>query len=257
MSEYVNIKGVVVRETNLRESDKLLTVVSFEKGKLAVNCRGVRSMKSKRFSAAELYAYSDMTLLYKDGVYSLKEAELIESFYGIRYDIESFAASSYFSEILESVCIENQPDPELVSLFLNSMYLLANRKDKPIPFIKSVYELRTALEEGLAPDVSCCSVCAGADSPGYLDIANGVFVCADCFHSELSSQEGGRFLVPLGRDSLRLARSILAAPSKRAFSFSPDRQVISELSYASEKYLLYHTGGNYNTLEFLHSVVQM
>lgn len=254
MPEYLNIKGVVIRETSVKESDKLLTVISPELGKLTVSCKGVKSIKSRRFAASGLYAYSDMTLLYRDGTYSLKEAELIESFYGIRYDIESFAASCYFSEILEAVCTEGQPEPALVSLFLNSMYLLANRKDKPVAFVKSVYELRVALEEGVSPDLSACAFCAQAGRSGYLDISNGIYICADCFHSEISQTGEQRLLVPLSADSLSLARAVLSAPPKRIFAFDPPAEVVSELAYASEKYLLYHTGRGYASLDFFHSV---
>ena len=50
----ISTQGIVIREVMLGESDKLLTVLTSDLGRISVRCRGVRSLKSHRFAAAQL-----------------------------------------------------------------------------------------------------------------------------------------------------------------------------------------------------------
>ena len=49
-SPYIVTQGIVLRETQTKESDKILTLLTPERGKLSVIARGVRR-KSCRYAA--------------------------------------------------------------------------------------------------------------------------------------------------------------------------------------------------------------
>ena len=53
----ITTKGIVIREVMMGESDKLLTVLTPELGRITVRCRGVPTVKSHRFAAAQLDIY--------------------------------------------------------------------------------------------------------------------------------------------------------------------------------------------------------
>ena len=59
---HISTQGLVLREVNYKESDKLLTVLTAEGGKRTVKARGCRRKGSPLAAAAQLLVYSDMTL---------------------------------------------------------------------------------------------------------------------------------------------------------------------------------------------------
>ena len=62
--EQIVVKGIVLRGTDTRESDKILTVLTAA-GKLRVIAKGARGRRSRVTAAAQLLAYSELTVSEK------------------------------------------------------------------------------------------------------------------------------------------------------------------------------------------------
>ena len=71
---HISTQGLVLREVNYKESDKLLTVLTAEGGKRTVKARGCRRKGSPLAAAAQLLVYSDMTLFEYRDYFTLNEA---------------------------------------------------------------------------------------------------------------------------------------------------------------------------------------
>ncbi|MBR2987563.1 MAG: DNA repair protein RecO [Clostridia bacterium] len=246
-------KAIVLQEVVYKDSDKILTLLSDTLGKISVRCRGVRALKSRRFASSQQYVYSDMLLSVKNGQYALEEAEPIESFFSLRERFEAIALANYFAEILLSVTVEGEHDESLLSLFLNSLYLLAEKPDVPYEKIKAVFEVRLSTLLGFMPNLDACEDCGRRDSLCWFDIAGGSVICERCAGAG-GEIMGERILVPLDEGVLPLLRYLTLAEDKRIFSFRCDGRLLSELVRFSEKYLLYHLGRGFDTLTFYHSV---
>ena len=57
--EQIRVRGLVVRETQSGEYDKILTVITEEMGRISISGKGVRSLKSK----SVLLPYFEATFL--------------------------------------------------------------------------------------------------------------------------------------------------------------------------------------------------
>ena len=121
---HISTQGLVLREVNYKESDKLLTVLTAEGGKRTVKARGCRRKGSPLAAAAQLLVYSDMTLFEYRDYFTLNEAESLQQFWRVRSDLERLSLASYFAEVMEAVAVEGRPDPPALSLILNSLYAL-------------------------------------------------------------------------------------------------------------------------------------
>ncbi|MBQ7365503.1 MAG: DNA repair protein RecO [Clostridia bacterium] len=251
--EAIQAKAIVLKEVAYKETDKLLTLLSRELGKITVRCRGVRSLKSRRFAACQQYVYSDMTLSVKNGQYALEEAEPIESFFSLRERFEAIALANYFADVLLSVTVEGENDEGVLSLFLNCLYLLSEKRDVPYSKIKAVFELRLATLLGFMPDTAVCGDCEGKDCLIWFNIAGGNLLCDKCATSEVPDVSE-RLLVPIDEGTLALVRYISEALDKRIFSFQCENGLLDSLSRFSEKYLLYHLGRSFDTLTFYHTI---
>ena len=59
---YKTFEGLVLRETEYRDADKLLTVLTRDAGKLTLKARGVRSNRSRLKGACQILTYSEFTV---------------------------------------------------------------------------------------------------------------------------------------------------------------------------------------------------
>ena len=62
---YTVTKGAVLRETETKEADKILTLLTPDLGKIPVIARGVRRKSCRFAAAAQPLAYSEWTLYRK------------------------------------------------------------------------------------------------------------------------------------------------------------------------------------------------
>ena len=137
--------GLVLRETVTRDADKILTVLTPDRGRLSVIARGARRKGSRVAAACQLLAYDEMTLRRKGECYYLAEASTIELFDGVRQDIEKLALAAYFAELTEAVCQDAMAAADMLPLLLNALFAADIKKVS-----HNVKDLmRTLLENGL------------------------------------------------------------------------------------------------------------
>lgn len=246
---HVATQGLVLREVNYKESDKILTVLTAEGGKRTVNARGCRRKNSPLAASAQLLVYSDMTLfLYQDRI-TLNEAESIRQFWHVKSDVELLALASYFAEVMEIVSVEGRPDPAAMSLILNSLHAL-DKLNKPQALVKAAYEMKLMALEGYEPLADACAVCGRPDpEKPMLHLAEGVLHCASC-----KEEVGEGPSLPLTEGALAALRHILYGDPKRLFSFQLDPKGLECLARVCEGFLRTQLDRGFRTLDFYHEL---
>lgn len=242
---HIVTQGIVLRETNYKEADKILTVLTAEGGKRTVKARGCRRKGSALAASAQLLAYSDMTLFEYRDYYTLSEGATISLFRHMRGDLEKLALGSYFAEVTEAVAEEGTPEPELLSLLLNSLYAL-DTLNRPPELIKAAFELRLLCAAGYAPLADACGVC-GVPEPEtpFLNLSEGVLHCAAC-----RGGMGEGISMPLSPGALAALRHIVYGDPKRLFSFSLEGDGMRLLGNTAEAFLLTQLERGFRTLDF-------
>lgn len=243
---YQTTRGLVLRTTEYKETDCILTILTAADGLLSVKARGVRSNRSKLKGACQLLTYAEFTIADTRGFRWISEATAIEMFPGLRTDIELLALGSYFAQLAEVLSQEDAASPALLSLILNALYALS-KLGKPPRLVKAATELRLAAIAGYLPELSGCCVCGNPD-PDRFSIADGTLECAGC-----RASDGVR--MPVSPASLAAMRYILSCPEKRLFSFSVTGRAEKELCDAAESYLLTQLERSFYTLDFYKSLL--
>ena len=244
---YSVLRGLVLRETETKESDKILTLLTAERGKVSVIARGARRKGCKFAACAQSLAYSEWTLYQRGQWAYASEGTTIELFQGLRRDLESMALGFYFAELTEAVTVEEVPAEELLRHLLNGLYTLSALQRPPL-LVKAAFELKLLCLAGYEPLAEGCAVC-GAPEPREprLDVTQGVLRCAAC------GAGGGRTL-PLCRDSLAALRHILYGDSKRLYAFSLGQEPLERLSTAAELFTAAQLERGFRTLDFYKSL---
>lgn len=243
---YFTTDGIVLRETAYREADKLLTVLTSDRGQLTFRARGVRSRQSKWKPSCQLFAYSEFTIFENRGKMMVNEAEPKQLFVSLRTDLERLSLASYFAQVTELLSQEDSPTPQLLRLLLQSFYAL-DELGKPQALVKAVFELRAACLSGFMPDLSGCAVC-GSESPAYFDVSNGHLLCEGCD----PGSDGLR--MPVLPGTLAAMRHI--AGGERPFSFRLGSESMRALSGLAETYLIVQLERGFSTLDFYKSLIQ-
>lgn len=241
--EQTVIRGIVLRGTDTKESDKILTVLTGQ-GKITVIAKGARSRKSRVTACTQLLAYAELTLRESRGWQFLSEGNTIELFSGVRKDIVLLSLASYFAELTEAAAPENAGSGEILSLLLNALYALGNLK-KPPELVKAAFELKLMALAGFEPLADACAYC-GVPEPEepVLDVLGGVVCCRKCCRNE-----GGKPM-PLSVGGLSAMRRILYGDVKRLYSFRLEADSQKLLNRAAEAYVLATLERGFQTLDF-------
>lgn len=241
---YATTKGLVLREVRYKEADRIMTVLTEDRGKLTIKARGALRKGSRLAAASQALCWSEFTLFGNRGRWTANEGSSLEQFLGLREDISQLALGAYFAELLDTVCVEEAPDGAALQLALNALYALSRGIYAPEQ-VKAVFEFRLMTLEGFEPEVASCGVCGRRDigEPMFSPVS-GMVHCRGC----AAGSEG--LSLPLDVDALAALRHIVTAPAKREFSFSVPEESMERISRAAEAFVRRQLDRNFYSLDY-------
>ena len=257
------VTGLIIRETAVGESDKLLCVLSADEGKLLIRAKGVRSIKSKNLSVCRTFNYGDFEYYEKNGMCWLSAGSVLNAFLANNTDIEDISLAAYIVDIASEISGEGVFAGDVLRTTLNTLYAI-EKKLKPRELIKGAYELFAATHSGFAPELFRCRECGceSADS-FFVDVMNGNVVCPECLESSggreasapTDKYEARNILVPVSMSALTAARYVINAKPERLFAFElKGEEELADFSRLGETYLLNHLERGFETLDFYKAV---
>ncbi len=256
---HINVRGLVIRTVDIKETDRLITIFTEERGAITALARGARSLKSRKMAATMQFCYSNFVLYEQADKLWVKEAELIENFFDIRKTIEGLALANYIAEVLSDVTVE-EAEEDLLRLSLNSLFAVAKGK-YDVRKIKAVFEMRTAAIIGFMPDVLSCLSCGGNEGDFFFDIMGGVIECRKCHerateeHRTPIDPHESRVITILSEGARAALAYSIFSPLERVFSFNISDEDMHLFTRSAEEYLLNQIGHSYKTLDFYKDVL--
>ena len=246
---HTTTKALVLRTVDYKESDRILTLLTSEQGKLTASARGCRKKGSLIAAGCQLLCWSEMVLYDYKNRWLVKETSTERQFEGVRTDIEKLALACYFAEVTEALAIEGLPCPELLSLILNSLHAL-DKLDKPLKQVKAAFELKALCVAGYEPMLEGCAIC-GEEVPRHMrfHLREGVLHCADCRDGLADG-----ISMPLNPQVLAAMQHIIYGDPKRLFSFRLDPNSLRQLANLTEAYLHAQLERGFGTLDYYKQV---
>lgn len=246
MTNNLMTDGLIIKQSNYKESDRMLTIFTPEYGIIQAAARGVRKIKNCRAASAQLFCYSDFELYTGGGDIALiNNSSIKDAFYPISEDITLLALFTYLADITISALGCYNPDANIMNLFLNSLYAAAYKNTKPQK-IKPVFEMRLMSGCGLMPDIRQCSRCGKTENLNFFSISDAA-VCQNCrINPDLS----------ISPDAYAGLYYILFSASKKIYSFNASEEVLDEISSLSEKYIIHHLEKKFSSLEYYKKILR-
>ncbi|MGN0805125.1 MAG: DNA repair protein RecO [Candidatus Coproplasma sp.] len=179
--DNIKVNALMLRSTDYLENDKILTLLTAERGRITAGIKGVRKAGAKLKFASQPFCFAEYILAERGGRYTVTQASECESFYELRCDVNKFYASCAVCETAIALTAEGE---NTEGIFTDCICALRDMcsQDESICLINF---LLSALERGgykLALN-KFCPVCGESlIGRGKLkfNMEEGEFTCWDC-----------------------------------------------------------------------------
>jgi DNA repair protein RecO (recombination protein O) len=177
------LTAIVLRTVDTGESDRVVTLLSRERGKVAAYARGARASRRRFGGALEPFTLVAAEVRERPGadLLGLDTVSVLVPFAAIRGDLARIACAAYAAELSRELVRDHEPHDELFELLAG--YLAALDAAPALPAGLRAFELGALRAAGLAPRLDACARCGGPLVPGRpvrLDPGHGGVLCAGC-----------------------------------------------------------------------------
>lgn len=179
VTDAINLKSY-----NLSESDKIIVMYSKDKGLIRGVAKGVKKPKSKLGARMDLLVANTLMLHKGRNLDTICQAEVVNSFYKTRQDIDKICYSMYVTEVVHNFGIEDDPCAgviyDLLYKALNAISTAENKVEILLAVIK--FQLKMMIESGFSIEFEKCLCCHKEvnEKIMYLVPNMGGIVCPTC-----------------------------------------------------------------------------
>ncbi len=176
MDEKYN--ALCVRSVSYREADKIITLFTLEKGLVDCAVYGARRAGSKLSFAGEVFCFAEYLLSEKNDRRTVKEANEIDGFYGVRGDIVRFYAASVVAEFIRLFVVSGVPQYVTFSAAVSALKGI----EQGDPLLSLAGFLINALDDlGFGMELSYCKACGEEIKERvFFDFPSSAAYCFSC-----------------------------------------------------------------------------
>jgi len=242
-------QAVVIGHIEFGEADRILRLFTYEKGKISAIAKGVRKIHSRKAGHLEPFTRVNLFLAKGRNLDIITQAEIIESYNGLREDLERIGQAAYVVEVLDRFTYE---EGQNIGLFRLLVMTLSNlEKYINTETVIHYYEIRLLDLLGFRPQLFECIDCGETiqDQDQFFSPLAGGITCPKC-----GSARSEAWLIT--KDVLRYLRHIQRSKWSEVDQVIIPEQIEVVLSALIEKYFTYLLERKLNTPEFLRDVRQ-
>lgn len=179
------MEAIVLRTIDYGENNKILTLLTATFGKIAGLARGAKKPQSPLGAVSQPFTYGSYILHIGQGqgMGTIFQADLLDSFRPVREDLYKTAYASYVLELADRFTEEREPSQGMFLLVLTTLQHLKEGKDPEI--LARLMELNMLDVAGIRPDLHHCAHCyRPLEQSIRFSILHGGPLCGDCHHSD-------------------------------------------------------------------------
>ena len=241
-------EAVVLRKVDYGEADRILTLLTRERGKVAAIAKSVRRSKSRMAGQLDVFAHGTVLLAEGKSMDVVTQFQRITENSALGSDLKRAAVASVVAEVADKIMEERHPAPEMFALVVEALRHLSDREVAPLLELAD-FLARVLSELGYTPEVNRCARCGGSlgeDGLSFSALAGGV-VCRDCGHHD----HGGRLVTSR---TVKILRVLAAGDRDLFFRLRLDAEDIQAVESVLEAQLEHHLDRQLKSIDFLRRV---
>jgi DNA repair protein RecO (recombination protein O) len=180
VSELYRDVGVVLRTYKLRESDRIIVLMTEEHGKVRAVAKGVRKTKSKFGARLEPMSHVRLLLYRGRELDIVSQAESVEPLTPLLSSLDRASQAMAAIEAVDQLGLEREPNPRLYRMLVGVLRTIASR---PAPLNVPAFYWKLLAAEGLEPQLDVCVRCGDGEPDAQLvsmDVGEGGMLCRSC-----------------------------------------------------------------------------
>jgi len=243
----IRTETIVLRQQVFGEADRLVTLLTPDRGKLRAIAKGVRRPSSRKGGHLDLFMRSDVVLALGRNLDIITQAQILESYLALRDDLLRSTYASYCVELLDSFTPEGETNHELYWLLADTLSHLSGSNN--LSLITRYYELHLLELAGFRPELERCLGQGERVQPEdqYFDPLVGGVLCSRC-----GSQRKGAW--PISMEALRLMRFMQRSPYGAVANLRVRPNVVTELERTHLRYITMQLERQLKSVDFLERV---
>ncbi|MBO5484725.1 MAG: DNA repair protein RecO [Lachnospiraceae bacterium] len=248
MGDVIEVTGMVLVSSPIREYDKRIELLTRERGRISAFVQGARRPNSVLSACTIPFTFGIYYLYEGRNSYNVQSAQIKTYFDKIAEDFDGLCYASYFAEMAQYFSRENVEAPqELLLLYMTCKAVTKGLVS--LPLIRSIYEMRLMQIEGEGLELFRCLKCGREDADKMIYFSQGGFLCRECASKIPGLQQEKP--VKLSNDALYALQFILTTPIEKLYSFRVSAEVEKELAAFMKQYLHKYLPYEFKTMAFL------
>jgi len=130
MAEDFNSKGIILISREYKDSDRMLSVLTADRGLITICAKGVQKPGSSNAFVSIPYSLCEFSVSVSHGFNYLKDGSIVESNSSIMKSIEAMTVASHIAECLIDAALPVEDSRQLYELAVYAFYVLANSPDR-------------------------------------------------------------------------------------------------------------------------------
>ncbi len=212
MQDFIEVTGMVLKAVLVLDTDKRITILTKERGKIGAFARGAKKQGSRFMASTEPFVFGTFRLAEGRSSYYVSDVKVEQVFKEVREDLEGVFYASYFADVADYYTRENNDEKEMLKLLYMSLKALA-LEAIPNELVQYIFEMKTLVVNG--------------EFPGVLEGHN------------------------LSDSAAYTIQYIQNTPVEKLYSFTVSEEVLGELAQECEVYRKKYIGHNFKSLEIL------
>jgi DNA repair protein RecO (recombination protein O) len=256
-------EAIVLKQSDLGEADRIITMLTPYKGKLRAIAKGIRRPISKKAGHLELLCHSQLQVAVGRNLDILTQAQTVESFTALRGELWHMTCGFYIAELVDQFIEDDTRHQDVYELLLTTVRALnadaleaqQQRVQGEAPVVGHdrtllllrYFEIYLLTFVGYEPTLRVCAHCHTELQPceNGFNPALGGALCPDC--SRFWSQS-------LSLNALKVLRLLQRTPWEQVPRLRLDARLHSEIEMALRSLLRYHLERDLKSWTFLEMV---
>ncbi len=173
---HYNVDGIVLRTYKLGEADRILHVLSPNRGKVRGVAKGVRKTGSRFGGRLEPFGLVRLQMYEGRSLDTVTQAELLEPNARLREDWVASACAATMVEACDHLAQEGDRSTAMFLLLKDALAVLDAGPDRPAAVLDA-FLMRLAVLAGFRPSLERCTTCGSAEDLVAFHVGGGGVLC--------------------------------------------------------------------------------
>ena len=241
----IKTRGIVIRKVNFGEADRILTILTSNRGKIRVVAKGVRRPRAKLAGWLDMFADNELELAEGRNLDIVTSASSIQHLVSRDLTLQETGLMFYVCELVDKLLEETNEVAGVFPLLLETLTAISENKIS-LSIIKTYFEIKLLTILGFAPELYRCVVSGkeleAQDELYFSHLLGGVFC-------EGKNQDD--FAPKISKDGIKLLRLLQKYPLEAISKIKVSDETIQEASILMSGFVEYVTDSRIRSLRVL------